>query len=95
MHKQVYSSFDSLASASAHLATRGFGRRRGFGRVRLANPPTAGVGSPEPTPATTAGASSTDGGSAGGGSEAELLAFDDLGLGTSARARNFEDVLVE
>ncbi len=29
MHKQVYASFDSLASASAHPATRGFGRRRG------------------------------------------------------------------
>jgi hypothetical protein len=39
MHKQVYSSFDSLASASAHPATRGFGLRSGFGRVLLANPP--------------------------------------------------------
>ncbi len=51
---------------------------------------------PEQTPATTAGASSTDGGSAGGGSTADRLqAFDDLGLGTSTSTGNFEDVLVE
>jgi hypothetical protein len=36
-----------------------------------------------------------DGGSAGGCSAAELPAFDDLVLVTSARAGNFKDVLVE
>ncbi len=100
MHKQVYSSFDSLASAtaSAHPATRGFGRRCCFGSVSLATPPDGRGRLPRADPGDDGQSILYRWGFCWrrlGGRASGETAFDDLGLGISASAWNFEDVLVE